>query len=112
VIAREHAAAVETFIGLVHRDPSFRYGEAYLRAGDALIALERWDDADDALERFARINSSSIEGRYKRARVKGARKDADGRRDAVRDLREVWRALPSFQRRHQLGWYLRALVLG
>jgi tetratricopeptide (TPR) repeat protein len=110
--AGEHAAAVETFIGLVHRDPSFRYGEAYLRAGDALIALERWDDADDALERFARINSSSIEGRYKRARVKGARKDADGRRDAVRDLREVWRALPSFQRRHQLGWYLRALVLG
>jgi tetratricopeptide (TPR) repeat protein len=110
--AGEHAAAVETFIALVHRDPSFRYGEAYLRAGDALMALERWDDADDALERFARINSSSIEGRYKRARVKGARKDADGRRDAVRDLREVWRALPSFQRRNQLGWYLRALVLG
>jgi tetratricopeptide (TPR) repeat protein len=110
--AGQHAAAVETFIALVQRDPSFRYGEAYLRAGDALIALERWDDADDALERFARINSSSIEGRYKRARVKGARKDADGRRAAVRDLREVWRALPSFQRRHQLGWYLRALVLG
>lgn len=110
--AGEHAVAVETFIALVQRDPAFRYGEAYLRAGDALMALERWDDADDAFERFARINSSSIEGRYKRARVKGARKDADGRRDAVRDLREVWRALPSFQRRHQLGWYLRALVLG
>jgi tetratricopeptide (TPR) repeat protein len=110
--AREHAAAVETFIALVQREPAFRYGEAYLRAGDALIALARWDDADDALERFARINSSSIEGRYKRARVKAARKDVDGRRAAVRDLREVWRALPSFQRRHQLGWYLRALVLG
>jgi tetratricopeptide (TPR) repeat protein len=110
--AGEHAIAVETFIALVQRDPAFRYGEAYLRAGDALMALERWDDADDALERFAGINSSSIEGRYKWARVKGARKDADGRRDAVRDLREVWRALPSFQRRNQLGWYLRALVLG
>jgi tetratricopeptide (TPR) repeat protein len=112
LFAGEPAAAVETFIALVQGDPAFRYGEAYLRAGDALIALERWDDADDALERFARINSSSIEGRYKRARVKAARKDADGRRDAVRDLREVWRALPSFQRRHQLGWYVRALVLG
>jgi tetratricopeptide (TPR) repeat protein len=110
--AGEHAAAVETFIALVHREPAFRYGEAYLRAGDALIALGRWDDADDALERFARINSSSIEGRYKRARVKGARKDTEGRRDAVRELREVWRALPPFQRRNQLGWYLRALVLG
>ena len=107
----DHAKAVETFIALVRRDPSFRYGEAYLRAADAMIALARWDDADDALERFARINSSSIEGRYKWARVKGARKDDAGRRDTVRDLRELWRALPSFQRRHQLGWYLRARLL-
>ena len=110
--AGEPAKAVETFIALVQREPSFRYGEPYLRAADGLIALERWDDADDALERFARINSSSIEGRYKRARVKGARKDAAGRRAAVRDLLEVWRALPSFQRRHQLGWYVRARLLG
>jgi tetratricopeptide (TPR) repeat protein len=109
--AGEHDKAVESFIALVQRDSSFRYGEAYLRAADALVALERWDDADDALERFARINSSSIEGRYKWARVKGARKDDAGRRDAVRDLREVWRALPSFQRRNQLGWYLRARLL-
>ncbi len=109
--AGDHAKAVETFIALVQREPSFRYGEAYLRAADALIALERWDDADDALERLARINSSSIEGRYKWARVKGARKDDAGRRDAVRELRDLWRALPSFQRRHQLGWYLRARLL-
>ncbi len=108
----EHDKAVETFIALVQREPNFRYGEAYLRAADALMRLGRWDDADDALERFGRINSSNIEGRYKRARVKGACKDAAGRREAVRDLREVWRALPSFQRRHQLGWYLRALLLG
>jgi hypothetical protein len=107
----EHAKAVETFIALVQRDPSFRYGEAYLRAADALIALSRWDDADDALERFTRINSSSIEGRYKRARVKGERKDDAGRQDVVRDLRDLWRTLPSFQRRNQLGWYLRARLL-
>jgi tetratricopeptide (TPR) repeat protein len=112
VQAGESAKAVETLIALVQREPGFRYGEAYLRAGDALIALQRWDDADDALERFARINSSNIEGRYKWARVKRARKDEAGRRAAVRDVREVWRALPSFQRRHQLGWYLRALLLG
>ena len=110
--AGENAKAVETLIALVQREPGFRYGEAYLRAADALMALERWDDADDALGRFARINSSNIEGRYKWARVKRARKDDEGRRAAVRDLCEVWRALPSFQRRHQLGWYLRARLLG
>jgi tetratricopeptide (TPR) repeat protein len=110
--AGEHAKAVETLIALVQREPGFRYGEAYLRAADALIALERWDDAEDALERFARINSSNIEGRYKRARVMGARKDEAGRREAVRDVRDVWQGLPSFQRRNQLGWYLRARLLG
>jgi tetratricopeptide (TPR) repeat protein len=110
--AGEHEKAVETLIALVQREPGFRYGEAYLRAADALIALERWDDAEDALERFARINSSNIEGRYKRARVMGARKDDAGRRDAVRDVRDVWQGLPSFQRRNQLGWYIRARLFG
>ena len=39
------------------------YGEAYLRAADALMALSRWDDADDALEHYLKINSSSVEAR-------------------------------------------------
>ena len=94
----------------MHREPNFQYGEAYLRAADALMALGRWDDADDALERHVKINSSSLEGRFKRVRVCKARNDAEGMRKAQSDLRDVWRALPSYQRRKQLGWYLRSLV--
>jgi hypothetical protein len=37
-----------------------------------------------------------------------ARKDAGGARKARDDVRDVWRALPSFQRRKQLGWYVRS----
>ena len=63
---------------MVHREPNFLCGEAYLRAADALMALGRWDDADDALERHVKINSSSLEGRFKRVRVCKARNDAEG----------------------------------
>jgi len=111
LLAKHHEKALEELLGVIHREPGFQYGEAYLRAADALIALGRWDDADDALERFININRSSVEGRYKRVRVCKARKDADATRKARDDLREVWQTLPSFQRRRQLGWYVRSLFV-
>jgi len=110
LLAGEHERALEALVTVTHREPSFQYGEAYLRAADALIALGRWDDADDALERYAKINSSNIEARCKRVRVCKARQDADGARKAQAELRDAWRALPGFQRRKQLGWYLRSLI--
>jgi tetratricopeptide (TPR) repeat protein len=110
LLAGNHEKAVTALVTVVHREPNFLYGEAYLRVADALMALGRWDDADDALERQAKINSSSLEGRFKRVRVCKARSDAEGMRKAQSDLREVWRALPSYQRRKQFGWYLRSLV--
>jgi tetratricopeptide (TPR) repeat protein len=110
LLAGDNERAVEALVGVTHRQPSFQYGDAYLRAADALIALARWDDADDALERYARINSSNIEGRVKRLRVCKARKDTDGMRRASADLRDVWRSLPSYQRRKQFGWYVRSFI--
>jgi tetratricopeptide (TPR) repeat protein len=109
LLAGDNERAVETLVSVTHREPNHQYGEAYLRAADALVALGRWDDADDALERYARINSSNIEGRVKRVRVCKARQDLDGVRRAAADLRDVWRSLPSYQRRKQLGWYVRSL---
>jgi tetratricopeptide (TPR) repeat protein len=110
LLAGEHERAIEALVTVTHREPSFQYGEAYLRAADALIALGRWDDADDALERYVKINSSNIEARWKRVRVCKERKDVEGARKAQAELRDAWRALPGFQRRKQLGWYLRSLV--
>jgi tetratricopeptide (TPR) repeat protein len=110
LLAGDHEKAVEALVGVAHREPGFQYGEAYLRAADALMALGRWDDADDALERYVKINSSSIEGRCKRVRVRKARKDAAGAAKAKADLREVWRSVPAYQRRRQVGWYLRSMI--
>jgi len=109
LLAGNHDKAVDALVTVTHREPSFQYGEAYLRAADALIALGRWDDADDALERYVKINSSSIEALYKRLRVCNARKEVDGEQKTKADLRDAWRTLPGCQRRKQLGWYLRSL---
>jgi len=111
LLAGQHEKAVEALVAVTHREPNFQYGEALLRAADALIALGRWDDADDALERYVKINSSNVEGRCKRVRVCKARKDADGARRAQEDLKDVWRSLPSYQRRRQFGWYIRSLFV-
>ena len=110
LLAGQHDRAVEALVAVTHREPTFQYGEAYLRAADALIALGRWDDAADALERYVKINSSDIEARWKRLRVCKERKDTTGAERARAELREVWRSLPGYQRRKQLGWYLRSLV--
>lgn len=104
--------ALASFVTVVHDEPGFRYGEAYLRAADALIGLRRWDDAEDALDRHLNVNHSSVEGLYKRLAVRKARRDPEGLARARQELRDAWRTLPSFQRRHQLGWYLRSLVAG
>jgi tetratricopeptide (TPR) repeat protein len=111
LLAGQHEQAVEALVKVTHREPNFQYGEALLRAADALIALERWDDADDALERYVKINSSNIEGRCKRVRVCKTRKDEEGARKAQADLKDVWGSLPSYQRRRQLGWYIRSLFV-
>ncbi|HEY3255780.1 MAG TPA: tetratricopeptide repeat protein, partial [Polyangiaceae bacterium] len=66
---RRYEEAVQCFIDVVQRDPRHGFGEPYLRAADALIALKRWDDAEDALEHFIVENRSSVEGLYKRALV-------------------------------------------
>jgi tetratricopeptide (TPR) repeat protein len=107
-LAGKSEPAVDALINVIHVDPGFRYGEAYLRAADALMALRRWDDADEAFDHYLKKNSSSIEALYKRAKVRKAKGDLAGAKQALADLRDTWRTLPSFQRRQQLGWYLRS----
>lgn len=110
--AGEPARALDAFLEVVHLDAGVAQGEAYLRAGDALIALARWDDAEDALDRFLDVQGSSVEGWYKLARVHRGRRDRDGARRALERARACFGGAPGFHRRRQLGWYLRARVLG
>ncbi len=109
-LAGRHADAAASFAVIGERDPKFRYGAAWMAQADALAADGKWAEADDALGRFQRVNSSSIEGHVKRARALRGCGDRDGARRERASGRALYGELPRFQRRHQRWWYLRALV--
>lgn len=104
----EPARAIEDLVEVVHLDPRLGYGEPYLYAADALIELARWDDAEDALERFLDAQRSSVEGWYKLARVRRARGDREGSGAALREARTSYHGSPGFHRRRHFGWFVRA----
>ncbi len=105
--ARRWEAALEDLVTVANRSPKFSYGDAFLRAGDALLGLGRWDDAEEALTRFVKINGSGVEGWYKLAQVRDRRADTAGATAARGEARDAYRLLPAFQRRHAFPWYLR-----
>ena len=100
--------ALESFGETVRLEEKHAYGEAYLRAGDAFLALGKLEQATQALSRYLEINRSSIEGMVKRARVLRRAGDAAGAKRSLEEAVETWGQVPSFLRRRQLGWYLRA----
>ena len=87
-----------------------RYGEAYLAAAEALERLDRLPQAEEALAMSASCNSSLIEPRVRLSRVRKARGDAAGSREALRDARRTFHELPPFMRRKQLGWGIRSYL--
>jgi tetratricopeptide (TPR) repeat protein len=110
VHARRWEEAVQPLIEACRLDSRLRYGEPYLRAADALMALRRWEDASEALGHFVKVNRSSVEGWYKLALVRRAQGDEKGAKGAFHEAKQAYRESPRFHRRRQLGWYLRALV--
>lgn len=107
---RRYQEAVDCFVQVVQRDSRHGFGEPYLRAADALIALGRWDDAEDALEHFLSENRSSVEGQYKRALVARGLGNRSAFKENLREARSLYREIPRYQQRRQFSWYVRALI--
>ena len=94
-----------------HANERAHYGEAYLLAGRALLELKRAPEAEDALDRYLSINSSSVEGRVLMAWARRAQGDQDGADRAMRDALETFSQVPRFRRRAELRWWLRANLM-
>jgi tetratricopeptide (TPR) repeat protein len=107
----QHEDALAPLVEAVAIDPRLRFGEPYLVAGDALRALGRTTEAIDAFEHFVASNGSSLEGHVKLSLAHRDANDAPGGERALDEAFRTWGQLPAYQRRKQLGWYLRALVL-
>ena len=100
--------ALEPLIRAVEVEPRLLYGEPFRVAAEALVKLGRLEEAEDALERYVGINSSTVEGYTQLARVRSDRGNKDGAREAINEALRTFRQLPGYQRRKQLDWWLRA----
>ncbi len=106
------AGALEPLVRAVDVDPRVRFGEPYRIAALALLELERWDEAEDALERYTDANSSAMEGWVRLARLRRRRGDKQGASQALTEAVDTWSQLPGYERRRQFGWWLRAKLTG
>jgi predicted Zn-dependent protease len=102
--------AIEPLVRAVDLDPRVRFGEPYLIAAEALMALDRLEEAEDALDRYVSTNSSSLQGYVRLAAVRRRRGDAEGSRRALKEALDTWSQLPRYRRRTEVGWWLRAWV--
>ena len=102
--------ALDPLVQSVDIDARLRFGEPYMTAAQALIALRRLEEAEDALERYIAMNSSSLEGHVRLATARRDRGDRDGAREALEEALSTWSQMPPYKRRSQVGWWLRAQV--
>lgn len=107
--AGDAAGALDPLVRAADIDPWVRFGEPYLVAGEALMHLERFEEAEDALEHYTRASSSSVRGFSLLAAVRAARDDMPAARDALSHARDTYREVPAFKRKGQLGAWLFAL---
>jgi tetratricopeptide (TPR) repeat protein len=102
--------ALDPLVQAVQEDPRLRFGEPYLLAGDSLMALGRTEEAIDAYDRFLSTSSSSIEGLVKKARAHRALAERDAAKKDLDEALRTWGQIPGFQRRKQIGWWVRAQI--
>lgn len=102
------AGALEPLVQAVEIDPRVRFGEPFLVAAQSLLALDRLEEAEDALERYVSSNSSSLQGYVRLSQVRKRRGDGVGAQKALHEAFDTWSQLPGYRRRKEVGWWLRA----
>ncbi len=102
--------ALDSLVAAVAITPDLAYGEPYYVAAEALGKLKKWEEAEDAIERFLSHNQSSVGAYVRLARVRARRDDGKGAKEAIAQAKTTWTVLPSYKRRHEWGSYLAAVV--
>lgn len=106
--AGDYERALQQELAAIERDAAVRQGHAYFVAGDALLALKRWDDAADAFERYIDFNSSDVSAHTRLARAYAGSGDAAAAKKWLLEGLTTWHSLPGAMKRRQFGAYLGA----
>jgi tetratricopeptide (TPR) repeat protein len=100
--------AADSLAAAVACDGRIAYGDAHLRAGDALVQLRRFEEAEAAFQRAVRVNASNVEALYKLGVARASRSDRAQAKAAFLEARTTYHQLPGFQKRKTWLWALRA----
>jgi tetratricopeptide (TPR) repeat protein len=111
VRARRWEHAIDPLVTAVQKNPKVRLGEPFRAAADALLALGKHEEAEDALLRYIHFNSSSVESWVKLARARRAQGLPREAREALDEAAATFRVLPWFAKRKAFGWWVQALVV-
>jgi tetratricopeptide (TPR) repeat protein len=88
-------------------NPKVKYGEPYLRIGEALAAVNP-EKAIAYLEQFREVHSSSCEAYYRLGQMYQQLGRVDDAKRAFRDTLDIYRGLPRYSKRKQRRWALLA----
>lgn len=91
----------------VELNPRVKYGEAYLRLGEALapVAPER---AAQLIEQFRDLHSSSVEAYYRLGLLYQQLGRGNDAKATFREALDIYRGLPRYSRRQQRRWAMLA----
>lgn len=99
-----HVTEGESFmLKAIDLNPRVKYGEAYLRLGEALAPLAP-ERAAQFIEHFRDLHSSSVEAYYRLGQLyqqMGRQYDA---KSAYHEALDIYRGLPRYSRRQQRRW--------
>lgn len=105
--AGRHDEALAQLLAALERDRRLRHGHPYFVAGEALLALKRWHDAEDAFERYLDFNGSDVAAHTLLARAYAGSGDGAAARKWLLAGLSTWHGLPGAMKRRQFGAYLR-----
>lgn len=86
-------------------NPRVRYGEPYLRLGEAFSVSDR-QKAADYLQAFGDIQSSSCEAYYRLGVILSGMNRSDEAKHAFTEGVEIYRSLPRYKRKSERRWAL------
>lgn len=89
-------------------NPRVKYGEPYLRLGEAYAAYNQREKALGFLEELASMHTSSCEVYYKLGKLYAELTQKERAKQAFREAVEVYRGLPAYKRRTERRWALLA----
>lgn len=87
-------------------NPRVKYGEPYLRLGEAYAKQNQTEKALAYLQELAGMQTSSAEVYYKLGELYMQMGQTEKAREAYREALDVYRALPKYKRRTERRWAL------